>query len=119
MKDIKYIRWINMEKAKMERISFLSRKQRSEGLTELEKQEQAILRKEYRQGLYTLTPAGEDVYNRYKDAEGFQQMAEVAVLAAKRAGKTDADAVDRAIDDITRILEEFDIETRAYIISQV
>ena len=26
-----------MEKAKMERISFLSRKQRSEGLTELEK----------------------------------------------------------------------------------
>ena len=36
-----------MEKAKMERISFLSRKQRSEGLTELEKQEQAILRKEY------------------------------------------------------------------------
>jgi uncharacterized protein YnzC (UPF0291/DUF896 family) len=36
-----------MEKSKMERISFLSRKQRSEGLSEAEKQEQAILRKEY------------------------------------------------------------------------
>ncbi|MBE7053487.1 MAG: DUF896 domain-containing protein [Ruminococcaceae bacterium] len=36
-----------MEKSKMERISFLSRKQRSEGLTDAEKQEQAILRKEY------------------------------------------------------------------------
>lgn len=79
----------------------------------------AILRKECRQDSYTLTPAGEDVYNRYKDAEGFQQMAEVAVLAAKSAGKTDTDAVDRAIEDISRILEEFDIDTRAYIISQV
>ncbi len=36
-----------MEKTKMERISFLSRKQRSEGLNETEKEEQAILRKEY------------------------------------------------------------------------
>lgn len=36
-----------MEKSKMERISFLSRKQRSEGLSETEKQEQALLRKEY------------------------------------------------------------------------
>lgn len=36
-----------MEKSKMERISFLSRKQRSEGLSEAEKQEQALLRKEY------------------------------------------------------------------------
>ena len=36
-----------MEKSKMERISFLSRKQRSEGLSKAEKQEQALLRKEY------------------------------------------------------------------------
>lgn len=36
-----------MEKEKIERISFLSKKQRSEGLTEEEKNEQAILRKEY------------------------------------------------------------------------
>ena len=36
-----------MDKQKMERISFLSKKQRSEGLTEAETKEQATLRKEY------------------------------------------------------------------------
>lgn len=36
-----------MEKEKLNRISFLSKKQRSEGLTEDEKNEQALLRKEY------------------------------------------------------------------------
>ena len=36
-----------MEKAKLERISALSRKQRTEGLSEAEKAEQAELRAEY------------------------------------------------------------------------
>lgn len=36
-----------MDKSKLDRISTLSRKQRSEGLTEAEKSEQAELRKEY------------------------------------------------------------------------
>ena len=36
-----------MEKEKIDRINELARKQKSEGLTEEEKQEQAILRREY------------------------------------------------------------------------
>ncbi len=37
-----------MNKEKLDRISFLARKQKSEGLTEAEKQEQTALRNEYR-----------------------------------------------------------------------
>lgn len=84
-----------------------------------DKRRPAILRKEYRQDAYTLTDAGVDVYNRYKNIEGFQQMANVAVLAATSSSRPGADAVDRAIGDITRILAEFDMDTRAYILSQV
>ena len=36
-----------MDKEKIDRINALARKQKSEGLTEEEKQEQAILRREY------------------------------------------------------------------------
>lgn len=36
-----------MEQKKIDRINFLARKSREEGLTEEEKQEQAVLRREY------------------------------------------------------------------------
>ena len=36
-----------MEQAKIDRINFLARKSREEGLTETEKAEQAVLRREY------------------------------------------------------------------------
>ncbi len=36
-----------MEQAKIDRINFLARKSRSEGLTDAEKEEQALLRREY------------------------------------------------------------------------
>lgn len=38
-----------MEKAKIERINFLARKSKNEGLTDAEKAEQKILRDEYRE----------------------------------------------------------------------
>ena len=37
-----------MEKEKIDRINFLARKSKSEGLTDLEKEEQTALRNEYR-----------------------------------------------------------------------
>ncbi len=37
-----------MEKEKIDRINFLARKSKSEGLTDLEKEEQSALRNEYR-----------------------------------------------------------------------
>ena len=36
-----------MEQAKIDRINFLARKSRSEGLTDAEKEQQALLRREY------------------------------------------------------------------------
>lgn len=84
-----------------------------------DKRKPAILRKEYRQDSYTLTEAGVALYNRYENAEGFQQMVNAAVLAVTNISKPSADIVDRAIGDITRILAEFDMDTRVYILSQV
>ncbi|MCM1524538.1 MAG: DUF896 domain-containing protein [Ruminococcus sp.] len=40
-----------MTEAKINRINELARKSRSEGLTEAEKSEQAVLRQEYRDGI--------------------------------------------------------------------
>ncbi len=40
----------NMTKEKIDRINFLARKKKSEGLTEAELEEQAILRREYIEG---------------------------------------------------------------------
>ncbi|MCM1054878.1 MAG: DUF896 domain-containing protein [Bacteroides sp.] len=52
-----------MEKSKIQRINFLAAKARNEGLTDLEKAEQQILRDEYREGFRkNLTSQLENTY---------------------------------------------------------
>lgn len=58
-----------MEKSKIERINYLARKSKSEGLTEEEKAEQKTLRDEYREGFRkNLTAQLNNTY--YIDANG-------------------------------------------------
>lgn len=57
-----------MEKEKIERINFLAKKQRTEGLTDSEKMEQNLLRQEYVAGFRaSLTGILDNTYVEYPD----------------------------------------------------
>ena len=71
-----------MEKSKIDRINFLARKSKSEGLTEDEKAEQQALRDEYREGFRrNLTAQLNNTY--YIDENGNK------ISVAKRSVKAD------------------------------
>ncbi len=71
-----------MEKSKIERINFLARKSKAEGLTEEEKAEQQALRDEYREGFRrNLTAQLDNTY--YIDENGNK------VSIAQKAVKAD------------------------------